>query len=501
MLKRLIYILTCLTFMLATPTASAQRAVELSGRIATIEGRRYYVHTVAARETLRAIALAYGVSQDEIISKNPFAAKRLKTGVSLLVPMAGQSDTKSDTKKQEAKNTDNKQTTPLTPLIPIVTKDDSRQMDSLQDEPDFATPNEKAASTVLTKGVTRDFNPRSGINIAMLLPFGSERSAEVNFVEFLQGSLLAANRLKAQGVNLNLDIHSTMGDADKAADLIESGELDRADLIIGPVYDEPFNVIGSWATERRVPIVSPLGGTGALDNAYTVAVAPDNEARYEKLVASLGNPATNVIYITPDKAIDKAMADEIQSLLPQNVRHLNYMGKNETKVTSITDLLSRDMPNLIVMPITNETLTEEILSRLSSINSGAKYEISVVGSSRWARFTNLNLNLFFKLNVSYVTSYYGDCTNEKVAAFTKDYIAAFGAVPSLYAMRGYDVMLYFGRLMDAHGSRMMYELPYFTTDLLQVPYVFNQQNSPSSKFSNREWVVVSYNPNYTITTR
>ncbi|MFR6381197.1 MAG: hypothetical protein ACLUOS_02465 [Odoribacter splanchnicus] len=62
--------------------------------------------------------------------------------------------------------------------------------------------------------------------------------------------------------------------------------------------------------------------------------------------------------------------------------------------------------------------------------------IRVIGSSRWARLQNIERNLFFKLNLRYVTSYHADRGNERVLNFDRRYVSAFNSLPSLYAYRG-----------------------------------------------------------------
>ncbi|MCK7529925.1 MAG: hypothetical protein MZV63_02105 [Marinilabiliales bacterium] len=49
-----------------------------------------------------------------------------------------------------------------------------------------------------------------------------------------------------------LTLHGSTG-------LLWSGALDRADLIIGPVFSYHVEKISSWAAERNIPVVSPVG--------------------------------------------------------------------------------------------------------------------------------------------------------------------------------------------------------------------------------------------------
>ncbi len=61
-------------------------AVEKSPTIVSIDGAKYYVHTVQPGETLYAIAKAYGVGEGIIVENNPSAASGLRAAEHLKIP-------------------------------------------------------------------------------------------------------------------------------------------------------------------------------------------------------------------------------------------------------------------------------------------------------------------------------------------------------------------------------------------------------------------------------
>lgn len=474
-------------FLLAATPVAAQRpveSVEKSTRTVFIDGASYALHTVARKQTLFSIAKAYGISVEAIAKANPYLGDRLAVNSTLLIPLGTTTTTATPApeKRQDFIATPMARPTVGEPTqTPVVAPISSDTI---------------VATNLPTEVGRLRTNPTRGIEMAMLLPFGG-RTNEANFVEFLCGSLLATEQLKEEGITVRLDIHSTEATTDKAHALIGSGALDRADVLVGPVYDAPFEVVGGWATERRVPIVSPLGSSGSLDNPYVVCAAPSEATKYDALRTATTNPLAKVIYIDCGADNDAEWAEAMTQNLPLGAATLRYLGK-ETKVNELSDLLSRDAQNLILLPTSNETLTEAILSRLSSINAAGRYNIAVVGTSRWARFAAMNLDLFFKLNVSYTTSYHADRTDRRVADFFERYINAFGAVPSAYAMRGYDVTTWVARAMNESGDRFLIDLPQLNEAILQTPYRFAQMGGAGTKFENVRWAWVTYRPNYSI---
>ncbi len=110
--------------------------------------------------------------------------------------------------------------------------------------------------------------------------------------------------------------------------------------------------------------------------------------------------------------------------------------------TALEGLLSGEKENVIVVLASDETNIDGILAYVSSVQNSLTSRsiknpaIQVIGSSRWARLQNIERNLFFKLNLRYVTSYHADRGNERVLNFDRRYVSAFNSLPSLYAYRG-----------------------------------------------------------------
>ncbi len=116
------------------------------------------------------------------------------------------------------------------------------------------------------RDILRVSNLRGSYNIAVLLPFylsenstrteiDSSKSVKgkkiynymnrsddwiyprsLGFVEMYEGILLAADTLRALGLNINVHVFDIKNDTVEVVRLIRSGKLDNMDLIIGPVH-------------------------------------------------------------------------------------------------------------------------------------------------------------------------------------------------------------------------------------------------------------------------
>ncbi|HEV7230374.1 MAG TPA: LysM peptidoglycan-binding domain-containing protein [Bacteroidia bacterium] len=76
-----------LLMFLALPALKAQE-VSKSLRIEKIDGKKYYIHTVAAGQTLFSIAKAYSLEVADVVKENPSASSGIKPGQELRIPLS-----------------------------------------------------------------------------------------------------------------------------------------------------------------------------------------------------------------------------------------------------------------------------------------------------------------------------------------------------------------------------------------------------------------------------
>lgn len=337
------------------------------------------------------------------------------------------------------------------------------------------------------------------VRVALLLPLKTGERSNSQFVEFYQGALLALEELKATGVSAKVDLFDVGRSAQAMEEVLRNPELGEADLIIGPVYDECYAVAAAFAARHGIPVVSPLAPVESADNSLLFQVAPDPDSKTGKLAAELSSERNVIVFSGASE--DAEFAAEIRPLLPPSAHRLTYtkgMGN-----AALEGLLSGDRENAIVVLSSDETTTDAILAYIASVQNSLvarsikNPSIQVIGTPRWARFRNIDRKLFFKLNLRYVASYHADRWNERVAGFDRRYIAEFGALPSLYAYRGYDVAKLFVGAVHLHGSQFAEHLNRGELPLLETPYRFEQKR-PGGKYENREWPLVRYGSDFTI---
>lgn len=425
-------------------------------------------HHVVAGETLYSLSKRYKVPIDAIINMNTdVLANGLSIGDILKIPGTVTTKHENEPKKQRDRT-----------HIETITETDIR-----------------------TEHRRQVKEHSSSVNVALMMPFVVGDKENKSFMEFYYGVLVALQKLKEQGISVVLDVINTEKSHDAVLRIINSGKLDNADIIIGPVYDEIFNIVAQFAHEREIPIISPLASISA-DNPYVVQIAPSHQQKLTKMREVIGHDK-NILVIRPLDQLDKEFEEELVSVLPHGgVIKLDYL--KSTDIREVENKLSTDRENIIIIASSNENKVEEIMARMSSMHNSMSArglttpDISVLGNSKWNKFNHIEKNLYFKLNVIYVANYHADRGDSTVLNFDRDYIKMFQSLPTAYSYRGYDIASLFISSYAQNRDQMLVTLEDNTYRVLQVPYRFVQRNR-NGKLENIRWIAVKYNQNYEIT--
>ncbi len=344
----------------------------------------------------------------------------------------------------------------------------------------------------------KEIDVTAPVRVALLLPLQTNGSNNPQFLEFYQGFLVAMDELKQMGISTRIDLFNTGRSADEVRAILRDGAISQADLIVGPVYEDCFAAAADFATERGIPIVSPLGTIDQIESPAAFQVFPTGTSKNEKLREEFGADR-NVIVISSTQ-VDTELKADIDPLLPATAHRLS---QGAGLAPQIEKLLSGEKENVLVVLAATEAATDEILARIASVQNNLTARslknpvIRVIGSAKWARYQNIDRSLYFKLNVCYITAYHADRGNQRVVSFDNRYLAAFSSLPSQYSYRGYDVGKLFVGTIKLQGNRFAGFLNDRDLPLLETPYHFTRTVS-GKKYVNDAWAKVCYTNNYTI---
>ena len=428
-------------------------------------------HVVQPGETIYSLSRRYGITEAEFAQLND-VSQGLKAGAIIRIPKAKEAE---QVIIAEAENT-------------------------------------PAQTTLNTEITFQKLDNSQDLNIALMLPMNINSKPNASYVEFYQGFLLGLDEIKQSGNgNTKLTVYNTAHDQLKVQQIVGSTMFEGTNLIVGPVYEDELNPVLQYAHKNSVPVVSPLANISAVQSPALYQLSPAPEKKYEKIGNLLdGGRDIYLIYASSnDKEFEQEIIKELHGR-PYSAYNYSFADQKSTftprnaearAIESMDDILKSEKPCLFIVLANAETDVDRILGTISSSKvaltdrSEPSAQYVVMGTSRWGRFNNIDHTSYFNNNVVMISTYHAKRDSKAVRDFDSRYIDAYGALPSLYAYRGYDTAMIFCAGMRGDIEYNMLDKRYTP---LQTTYKFVRGNA-GERYVNQEWVRVNYNSDYTIT--
>ena len=494
------------------------------------QDERFIHHRVKRGETLGTIANDYGISVRDLKRANR-GLLFPHEGDYLMIPRNKVSGT-GPARRAEQEQDD------------VVALQDTVSADSLnvsEESEEFTVPGEK---TVIDRLSGR-------IRVAVLFPFFiRENSARISgdtatvdasgynpgresartssaiydgslpFLEAYEGVLLAADSLRALGLTVEMEVYDTGADSAELKRLIRSGELEDADLIIGPVFSYNLEQIASWAAERDIPVVSPvpLRDSHIHENKPTLyRVFPSQAAIQEVIAAEVGaHPGSRVVFLHSDSAmydpatvrlwqLVKGVAGEIQDTTGGRVVPYWFTGVTEKRnvfssVASFESLLDPQSENIIVLATTSTPVVSSAFSALHSLTK--RYKIMVVGYPEIRSLETIDLKYLYDLELFIPSESYIDFDSPATMAFSSVFMKKFRTEPMAesFAWRGFDIGWYFMGGIATGGKQFLKDPGTFNPALLSLEPDF-RRDSRQNGYENHGIFMLHYRKDMTIEIR
>lgn len=300
-------------------------------------------------------------------------------------------------------------------------------------------------------------------NVAALMPFQLDQdlgqAARKNqfATDLYAGMKIAQDSLKRQGININLYAYDAGTDTTAVKRLLETPELKGMDLVIGPVYRSSAKIAGRFAAQNNVNVVNPLS------QDLEVAGENPNIFLFESSVATQAQQAATYAFNTfePKTAVILYEDNKDDIAFSQHYREqfLKLGGKIATykKINSaqsaataavFKDLKLEGIGHLAVF---SDKMTAAA-NTVSTLQSRAA-TLPLVTFENWLGIGQLTLRQLDDLEIYFVNPKYIDQMSPAVRHFRKRYAARYNMPPSPYAYAGFEMMYYFGTLLQNYGTR------------------------------------------------
>lgn len=308
--------------------------------------------------------------------------------------------------------------------------------------------------------------------VAVALPFRAKRYADTLSVkdfnphrdtematQYYFGLLMAADSVKAMGMDLRLKVYDTQGSKKQVKRIAASIDSLQADLVIGPAYGRIVEAMADELQEDNVPVISPLSvGVNVKNRPNLLQVVPPQSTRYIR-IANLINEHyadANVIFAHCGSDKEEQQVRLIKSRLNPRSDSSDFMTSmvNCQEFQSRWDLKARmaAIPGkkLVVLLGDDPVFLSDMVSKLYVIRDT---NISVVGSPRLLNYPTMELSYLNSLNYHTYEFRAIDYNDKQTQLFIKRYRERFGAEPGPYAFQAFDAGLYFLPKLWRYGYR------------------------------------------------
>lgn len=558
----------------ASLVSSAEASQTTTDRVVVHDENKFIYHKLQAGETIYFLSRTYSVSENEIIQCNPgLDINKLPLGYEIAIPRKEfmnekQTFANQDTKAYYHRVSKGETMASIARQYGLTVRElrkenkDSRfpQVGDYLRIPGMklsveklglpvvedtikAIPVDQGVTIEKPREITSVRNLSGSFNVAVLLPFylpENSRQPEIDssksikgkkvykalnhaddwiyprslgFVEMYEGILLAADTLRAMGLNINLHVFDIKNDTVGVTWLIRSGKLGRMDLIIGPVHSGNLSIVSSYAGGLGIPVVSPvqLNNNSVLENHPFLFMASSSLEVIQNAIAKKMRDFYNsnfvIVHSSPDGGdldngkLRNMILNELSSIMPFEeirLKDLPFYSRSVFGNDSINRLahsLSDRTGNVVIIASEDAPVISESITDIHTLSR--KFDLNVFGYPNVRYLDNLDHRICFDLGLMIYSPYWIDYKQKDVLQFNSDFRTKFLTEPSemSYAWQGYDILYYFLSGLAMYGKEFVSHPELHNPDLLHTEFNFRRKTS-NDGYENQKLFLIRYSKNY-----
>ncbi|MBW7467872.1 ABC transporter substrate-binding protein [Pontibacter aydingkolensis] len=316
----------------------------------------------------------------------------------------------------------------------------------------------------LSKGALRT----QGFNVALLLPFQlnqdyQQTARRSQFVtDMYAGIKLAQDSLQKQGININLYTYDTGADTASVNRVLNLPELKQMDLLVGPLYKSTAKVAARFAAQNNINVVNPLsqdlemvrGNTNAFLFESSVATQARQAATYAYQNFS---PKTAAILFENAKDDTTFAYHYRQQFTKLGGKVRTYRKVNSSQATATATLFNGlNLDDLGHIAVFSDKMTAAV--NATSVVQSKASKLPIVTYDKWLDISQITLRQLDNLEVYFISPKYFAKQSPANNWFRKKYVSKFNMAPSAYAYAGFEMMYYFGTLLQTYGPQFNQQL-------------------------------------------
>ncbi len=312
--------------------------------------------------------------------------------------------------------------------------------------------------------------------VAVLLPFmlneldpspGKKRNQIV--LDFYEGIRLALDSLNRRGTPITLRAYDTQPGLDNLRRLLQTEEFKNADLVIGPLYPNENQIVQQFSLNNQVNVVNPFTNNKELigNNPYAYMFQPSSETLGKKAAEYIAERSRKPVCVvfsgmsTRDSALAASFVEKAQEMGVQVVINRAFEKENATDIMNIlataTEFdefkfptqftLKKDSIGSIFVATDDPLIYTKVISAVETRGDS----VMIVGSENWIDDTAVAFEKYQLLGVNFTAPNFVATNNPRRKRFDELYLRRYGKAATNLALRGYEMMLFFGSQLQKNG--------------------------------------------------
>ncbi|MBT8263135.1 MAG: LysM peptidoglycan-binding domain-containing protein [Bacteroidia bacterium] len=421
---------------------------------ATIEDENFEFYEVLPKEGFFRLKVKLGLSQEEIIAMNPYAADGLKEGMILKIP------------KENAIGSETKSI--------IVNLEDG-----------ITNLSKKKIAVMLPFQLSKADRDSIKNNIDLIKDNGALRVA----LDFYSGVIMAAEFAKDKGISVELDIYDTEGRSEKVRSIIDQNDFSDIDAVIGPLLRKNVEQAASALKKTDTPIFSPLSNREIKISSNLFQTLPTDEMLAKAMLEYLRMNAMgkNVIIISDSKktAQKAALMDAIPGSKTLAPREKGFLYD-----TDISSRLEDMRENWVILESVDPVIVANVVGLLNGMPDNLTIRLFTTDKNDAFNYHDVsNMNLA-KLNFTFPSVNKSYNFKDK-NAFLVSYKNKYNVLPNRFAVRGFDVT--YDVLLRLAIADDVYDANDSNIETEYIENKFRYTKKMFSGFQNNALYIIKYN--------
>jgi len=379
---------------------------------------------------------------------------------------------------------------------------------------------------------------KSNFKIAVLLPFmfeGIENNTFIKKNDFIMdlytGINYGFNNNDSVSTNIEILSFDTKRNTDTIKKLIEEGSLDNVDLIIGPLYSKPIEIVKQFCLEKKVLMINPLSSNNKIidDNNYSFLFKPSiNTIAKQTADYSINNFSKNknVLIFYENNYQDSLIASLYKQKLDSsnfNIIYSKSVSFEDSRLIldslastyeyilsdSLFDTLS-NVPKIVIKEgrgidkldttymytekffIEDDSIGHIFVSSKNSLFASNAISaldirndtIPIIGYTEWLDYNVISVDQFQNLDVRMIGTTFFEKENESFKKLNNFFMSDYNRKISNNFLVGYDLINMIIKINNNYGNYFQFGLrneKLIETNLLSNPYYLEFNDNQNVK--------------------